>query len=152
MKFINILLIILLVNTVTNAQDKTIEAKIDALLSEMTLKEKVGQMNQYSSFFDVTGPAPKDGENKMRYEHIKTGQVGSMLNVRGAKQVREMQKLAVENSRLGIPLIFGFDVIHGHKTVSPIPLAEAASWDLEAIEKSARIAAIEAAAEGLNWT
>jgi len=152
MKFINILLIILLVNTVTNAQNKSIEAKIDALLSEMTLQEKVGQMNQYSSFFDVTGPAPDGGESKMRYEHIKTGQVGSMLNVRGAKQVRAMQKLAVENSRLGIPLIFGFDVIHGHKTVSPIPLAEAASWDLEAIEKSARIAAIEAAAEGLNWT
>jgi len=152
MKFINILLIVFLVNTVINAQEKTIEEKVDALLSEMTLKEKVGQMNQYTSFFDVTGPAPKDGDSKMRYEHIRTGQVGSMLNVRGAKQVREMQKLAVENSRLGIPIIFGFDVIHGHKTVAPIPLAEAASWDLEAIEKSARIAAIEAAAEGLNWT
>jgi len=151
-KIIYIIFAILLMTISVYAQKKDIEKKIDDLLSKMTLKEKVGQMNQYSSFFDVTGPAPGEGENKMRYEHIKTGQVGSMLNVRGAKQVREMQKLAVENSRLGIPLIFGFDVIHGHKTVSPIPLAEAASWDLEAIKKSARIAAIEAAAEGLNWT
>ncbi len=127
--------------------------KVEELLSKMTLEEKIGQMNQYSSFFDATGPAPKnDGYQKERYEHIKNGLVGSMLNVRGAKQVREMQKIAVENSRLGIPLIFGFDVIHGHKTVFPIPLAEAASWDLEAIQNGARVAAIEAAAEGLNWT
>lgn len=137
---------------VSVAQFSDIESKVDALLSEMTLEEKIGQMNQYSSFFDVTGPAPAEGHNKDKYNQIKVGLVGSMLNVRGAKQVREMQKLAVENSRLGIPLIFGFDVIHGHKTVTPIPLAESASWDLEAIEKSARIAAIEASAEGLNWT
>lgn len=134
------------------AQNEDIEKKVDALLAEMTLEEKIGQMNQYSSFFDVTGPAPAEGHNKDKYNHIKMGLVGSMLNVRGAKQVREMQKLAVENSRLGIPLIFGFDVIHGHKTVTPIPLAESASWDMEAIEHSARVAAIEAAAEGLNWT
>ncbi len=140
------------VSTVMMGQNKKTEKKIDKLLSKMTLEEKIGQMNQYTSFFDVTGPAPKDGDNKGKYEHIRNGQVGSMLNVRGAKAVREMQKLAVENSRLGIPLIFGFDVIHGHKTIFPIPLAEAASWDLEAIEQSARIAAIEASAEGLNWT
>jgi len=135
-----------------SAQNKKTEKKINKLLSKMTLEEKVGQMTQYTGFFDVTGPAPKDGDAKNKYNDIKSGRVGSMLNVRGAKQVREMQKLAVENSRLGIPLIFGFDVIHGHKTVFPIPLAEAASWDLEAIENSARIAAIEASAEGLNWT
>jgi len=133
-------------------QNKKVEKKVDKLLSKMTLEEKVGQMVQYNGFFDATGPAPKDGYAKDRYGHIKSGQVGSMLNVRGAKQVREMQKLAVEESRLGIPMIFGFDVIHGHKTITPVPLAESASWDLEAIEKSARIAAIEAAAEGLNWT
>ena len=75
-----------------------------------------------------------------------------MLNVNGVKEVREFQKLAVENSRLGIPLIFGFDVIHGHKTLAPIPLAEAASWDLEAIRRSAEVAATEAAAMGINWT
>jgi beta-glucosidase len=126
--------------------------RIDQLLSKMTLDEKIGQMNQYSSFFDVTGPAPKNGDSKDRYEHIKQGLVGSMLNVKGADNVREMQKLAVENSRLGIPLIFGYDVIHGYKTTSPIPLAEAASWDMEAIELSARIAAIESSASGINWT
>ncbi len=118
----------------------------------MTLEEKIGQMNQYTGFFDVTGPAPADGEAKKKYDHIKSGKVGSMLNVRGAEQVQKMQKLAVENSRLGIPIIFALDVIHGHKTIFPIPLAEAASWDLEAIEKGARVAAIEAAAQGLNWT
>lgn len=140
----------LFIATVIAQQD--LEKQIDDLLSKMTIEEKIGQMNQYTGFFDPTGPAPKDGANKNKYEHIKTGLVGSMLNVRGAKQVREMQKLAVEESRLGIPIIFGFDVIHGHKTISPIPLAESASWDMDAIEKSARIAAIEASAEGLNWT
>jgi len=129
-----------------------IDKKVDELLSRMTLEEKVGQMNQYNGFFDATGPVPAGGDAKHKYEHIKKGWVGSMLNVRGAQEVRKMQSLAVDSSRLGIPMIFGFDVIHGHKTLSPIPLAEAASWDLEAIEKSARIAAIEASAEGINWT
>ncbi len=129
-----------------------IDVKVENLLAQMTLEEKVGQMNQYNGFYDVTGPAPAEGDAKNKYEHIKSGWVGSMLNVRGANEVRKMQSLAVDSSRLGIPMIFGFDVIHGHKTLSPIPLAEAASWDLEAIEKSARIAAIEASAEGINWT
>ncbi|WP_242094701.1 beta-glucosidase BglX [Aestuariivivens sediminicola] len=132
--------------------DDGIAQKVEALLSRMTLEEKVGQMNQYSSFYDVTGPAPSDGKLKLKYEHLKKGLVGSMLNVNGVKEVREFQKLAVENSRLGIPLIFGFDVIHGHKTLAPIPLAEAASWDLEAIRRSAEVAATEAAAMGINWT
>jgi beta-glucosidase len=133
-----------------NAQNET-EQKVEDLLSKMTLEEKIGQMNQYSGFFDVTGPAPIFGENKNKYEHIKTGQVGSMLNVLGVEDIRKMQQLAVENSRLGIPLIFAYDVIHGYKTMAPIPLAEAASWDMQAIEKSARISAIEASAVGLNW-
>lgn len=145
-------IILLLFTTSVIAQDKKTEKKIDDLLKKMTLEEKVGQMNQYSGFFDATGPAPKEGNSKFKYDHIKSGKVGSMLNVRGAKQVRAMQKIAVEETRLGIPLIFGFDVIHGFKTISPIPLAESASWDLEAIEKSARIGAIEASAAGLNWT
>jgi len=126
--------------------------RVETLLSKMSLEEKIGQMNQYTGFFDVTGPAPDNGNNKAKYDNIKNGLVGSMLNVRGAEQVKEMQKLAVDNSPNGIPIIFGMDVIHGHKTQNPIPLAETASWDMEAIEKSARIAAIEAAAEGVNWT
>ncbi|KAA3620676.1 MAG: glycosyl hydrolase, partial [Bacteroidetes bacterium] len=123
-----------------NAQNE-IDQKVEDLLSKMTLEEKVGQMNQYSGFFDVTGPAPIFGESKNKYEHIKSGQVGSMLNVLGVKEVRKMQQLAVENSRLGIPLLFGYDVVHGYKTMAPIPLAEVASWDMEAIEKSTRVSA-----------
>lgn len=130
----------------------TIDRKVDSVLKLMTLEEKVGQMNQYNGFFDVTGPAPSEGEASKKYENIKKGLVGSMLNIRGVKDVKAMQKIAVEQTRLGIPLIFGFDVVHGYKTVSPIPLAEAASWDLKAMEKSAEIAAAEAAVAGLNWT
>jgi beta-glucosidase len=128
------------------------EKKIDALLAEMTLEEKVGQLNQYSSAFDVTGPPPSSGAQKVMYDQIRQGLVGSVLNVTGAEATRKMQQLAVENSRLRIPLIFGLDVIHGYRTMFPVPLGEAASWDMEAIERSARIAATEAAAAGLHWT
>lgn len=134
------------------AQNKTIAQKVDSLLNLMTLEEKVGQMNQYNGFWDVTGPVPEEGNAAIKYEHLKKGWVGSMLNVTGVENVRKLQKLVVEESRLGIPLIFGFDVIHGYKTVAPIPLAEAASWDLDAIKRSAQIAADEAAAVGINWT
>ncbi len=139
----------------TNFSEKNklpIDKKVDSVLKLMTLEEKVGQMNQYNGFWDVTGPAPKDGQAAKKYENLKKGLVGSMLNVRGVKDVKALQKIAVEETRLGIPLIFGFDVVHGYKTVSPIPLAEAASWDLEAMKKSAEIAAAEAAVSGLNWT
>ncbi|CAM1370158.1 beta-glucosidase BglX [Tenacibaculum xiamenense] len=136
-------------NTVVNS---SIERKIDSLLEVMTLEEKVGQMNQYNGFWDATGPVPNKGNQAEKYEDLKKGLVGSMLNVRGVKQVKALQKIAVEETRLGIPLIFGFDVIHGFKTIAPLPLAEAASWDLKIIEKSAKNAAEEAAAAGLNWT
>ncbi|MDW8853013.1 beta-glucosidase BglX [Flavobacterium sp. MMLR14_040] len=132
--------------------NKPIEERISLLMKEMTLEEKVGQMNQYNGSWDVTGPKPESGSNEEKYNNIKKGLVGSMLSVRGVKEVRAVQKMAVEETRLGIPLLFGFDVIHGYKTLSPIPLAEAASWDLEAIKNSAHIAAIEASASGLNWT
>ncbi|MEZ7516648.1 beta-glucosidase BglX [Flavobacterium frigidarium] len=133
-------------------KNKPTEERIDLLMKQMTLEEKVGQMNQYNGFWDVTGPAPKGGSAELKYEHLRKGWVGSMLTVRGVKEVRAVQKIAVEETRLGIPLIIGFDVIHGYKTLSPIPLAESASWDLEAIKKSAAIAADEASASGINWT
>lgn len=129
-----------------------LDRKVDSVLSLMTLEEKIGQMNQYNGFWEVTGPAPSNGQAAKKYEHLRKGWVGSMLNVKGVKDVKAIQKIAVEQTRLGIPILFGFDVIHGYKTISPIPLAEAASWDLEAMRKSAEIAAAEAAASGLNWT
>jgi beta-glucosidase len=118
----------------------------------MTLEEKVGQLNQYSSAIDVTGPPPSAGYQKVMYDQIRQGLVGSVFNVTGAEATRKMQQLAVEGSRLKIPMIFGLDVIHGYRTQFPVPLGEAASWDLAAIEQSARIGATEAAACGLHWT
>ena len=149
-KLITLLLItVLIVSCVNNSEKETF---INDLLSQMTLDEKIGQMNQYNGFWDATGPMPEGEYQKARYRDLKNGLVGSMLNVTGVDNVRALQKIAVEETRLGIPLIFAFDVIHGYETISPIPLAESASWDLEAIEKSARVAAIEASAAGLNWT
>lgn len=127
------------------------ESFVSDLLSKMTLEEKVGQMNQYNGFWDVTGPAPDGGDAARKYDDIKKGRVGSMLNITSVKEVRKIQELALQ-SRLGIPIIFGQDVVHGFRTISPIPMAEAASWDLKAIQASAELAAREAAAAGINWT
>ena len=133
--------------------DSPFAEKVDSILNLMTLEEKIGQMNQYNGFWNVTGPVPANDESANRkYDHLKKGWVGSMLNVRGVENVKAVQKIAVEETRLGIPLIIGFDVIHGYKTLSPIPLAESASWDMEAIKRSAEVAAAEAAASGINWT
>lgn len=128
--------------------EQEMKVKIDSLLSIMTLEEKIGQLTLYTSDYDVTGPTIREGYK----EDIKQGKVGAIFNAFGAEYTRMLQEMAVEETRLGIPLLFGYDVIHGHKTIFPIPLGESASWDLEAIEKSARIAAIEASAEGLHWT
>jgi beta-glucosidase len=130
------------------AQRKTIDQRVDSVLKLMTLDEKVGQMNQYNGPWAATGPLTND-DNLL--SQIKEGKVGSMLNVTGVKRTRELQELALQ-TRLKIPLLFGQDIIHGYRTVFPIPLAEAASWDLPAIEQSARIAATEAAAAGVHWT
>jgi beta-glucosidase len=129
-----------------------LESRVDSVMKLMTLEEKIGQLNQYNGFWEITGPTPKEGQAAKKYDDLKKGLVGSMLNVKGVKDVKALQMIAVEETRLGIPLLFGFDVIHGYKTISPIPLAEAASWDLSAIKKSAEIAAEEAASVGLNWT
>lgn len=142
----------ILKSPVSYSKENILNTKVDSVLQLMTLEEKIGQLNQYNGFWDITGPTPKEGQAAKKYEDLKKGLVGSMLNVKGVKDVKALQKIAVEQTRLGIPLLFGFDVIHGYKTISPIPLAEAASWDLEAIKKSAAIAAEEAASVGLNWT
>ncbi len=136
----------------SNNKSNSLDFKVDSILKLMTLEEKVGQLNQYNGFWEITGPTPKDGQAAKKYADLKNGLVGSMLNVKGVKDVRAIQKIAVEQTRLGIPLLFGFDVIHGYKTISPIPLAEAASWDLIAIKKSAAMAAEEASSVGINWT
>ena len=146
------LLSAVLVTTSVFAQKQPIAWRVDSVLQLMTLEEKVGQMNQYNGFWNATGPAPAGGDAATKYQHLRNGWVGSVLNVQGVEEVRAMQRVAVEETRLGIPLIFACDVIHGYKTLSPIPLAEAASWDLLAIEKSAQNGAEEATAYGLNWT
>ena len=130
-----------------NEADRKMNAFIDSLLSQMTLEEKIGQLNLVSIGFDVTGPVVSENVE----EKIKAGRVGGVFNTYTPIAVRKLQEMAVNETRLGIPLLFGFDVIHGHRTIFPQPLGLAASWDLEAIERSARIAAIEASADGLNW-
>ncbi len=130
------------------AQKKSIDQKVDSVLRLMTLEEKVGQMNQYNGDWEATGPITNDGDKQTQ---IRNGAVGSMLNVTGVAHTRTLQKIAME-ARLKIPLLFGQDVIHGYRTIFPIPLGEAASWDLQAMEQSARIAAIEASAAGVHWT
>ena len=131
-----------------SAQKKTITQKVDSLLKRMTLEEKIGQLNQYNDDGGATGPVTQDND---KVNQVRRGQVGSMLNTLGTDRTSSWQKIAME-SRLKIPLIFGQDVIHGFKTTFPIPLAEAASWDLEAIELSARVGATEASASGIHWT
>ncbi len=121
---------------------------IDDLMNQMTLEEKIGQLTLYTSDMDHTGPFIRDHY----LEDIRAGRVGAIFNAYTADYTRELQHMAVEETRLGIPLLFGYDVIHGHRTIFPIPLGETASWDMEAIEESARIAAREATAEGLHWT
>lgn len=118
------------------------------LMSRMTLEEKIGQLNLLTSGWDVTGPTLREGYR----EDVKAGNVGAIFNAHTAAYTRSLQKLAVEETRLGIPLLFGYDVIHGYKTIFPISLGEVASWDLAAIEEAARVAAVEASAAGVNWT
>lgn len=123
-------------------------AFVDSLLALMTVEEKLGQLTQYSGRWSVTGPTvPQGGE-----EEVAAGRVGSFLNIIGVEPTRRVQRIAVEESRLGIPLIFGYDVIHGFRTIFPVPLAETASWNLDLAEQAARIAAREASSSGVHWT
>lgn len=131
--------------------EKSTDQKVDSLLALMTLEEKVGQLNMYNGTWEFTGPVPADANSQDKAEMIKNGQVGAMLNVLTAEGTYEAQKLAVENSRLGIPLLFGYDVIHGYKTMFPIPLGQAASWDANVGQRSSRIAAEEMSSTGLHW-
>lgn len=124
------------------------EAKVDSIMSLMTLQEKIGQTVMYGGSWDQTGPIV--GADNGRY--IREGKMGAMLNAMSVKGTRDLQKIALEETRLGIPLLFGYDVIHGHRTIFPINLGLAASWDLKMVEESSRIAAEEASAEGIHWT
>jgi beta-glucosidase len=124
------------------------QAFVDSVLRGMTLEEKVGQLNQPSGLGQPTGP----GGAPAGIDQVQRGEVGSFLNVVGADTVARLQRVAVEQSRTHIPLLFGLDVIHGYRTTFPVPLAESNSWDPAAAEQSARIAAAEASADGVNWT
>ena len=128
--------------------DREMTLFVDALMKKMTLEEKIGQLNLCTGGSFFTGPAVAQDNQGL----IKQGNVGAILNTFGVDNVTALQKMAVEETRLGIPLIFGLDVVHGFRTIFPIPLAQACSWDLEAIEKSEQIAASEATAMGINWT
>lgn len=130
------------------ATDQKMNTFITQLMSKMTLDEKIGQLNLAAVGFDVTGPILSQGVN----EKIEKGLMGGVFNTFTPQAVRKLQELAITKSRLKIPLLFGYDVIHGHKTIFPIPLGLSTSWDLDLVEKSARIAAREASADGLNWT
>ena len=122
--------------------------KADSIISLMTLEEKIGQLNLPASGDFTTGLASSSNIA----EKIKAGSVGGLFNIKTAEKIRAVQKIAVEESRLGIPMIFGMDVIHGYETLFPIPIGMSSIWDMELVEKSARIAAIEASADGINWT
>jgi beta-glucosidase len=132
------------------ADGPRVERAIDSIITGLSLQEKIGQLVQYSGGFD-TGPSGPRLNDEQR-QAIREGKTGSLFNVIGASMTRDLQRIAVEEARAKIPLIFGLDVIHGLKTTFPIPLAEAASWDLEAVELSARVSAREASSSGIHWT
>ena len=133
---------------ITISAQKSIDQKVTELMAKMTLEEKIGQLNQYNDDITATGPVTKDAD---KAGQVRAGKLGSILNAIGAKNTKNWQDQAMQ-SRLKIPLLFGQDVIHGFRTTFPIPLGETATWDMNLIEKSARIAATEASAYGIHWT
>ena len=150
-KKLSILFAIVLSGTISVQAQKSpqdMNRFIDALMKKMTVDEKIGQLNLPVTGDITTGQAKSsDIAGK-----IKRGEVGGLFNLKGVEKIRDVQKLAVANSRLGIPLLFGMDVIHGYETIFPIPLGLSCTWDMKAIEESARIAAVEASADGISWT
>lgn len=144
--FVLLALCVALMNVV--AQNKPMKEFVDELLSKMTLKEKLGQMNLLPAGNITTGAA----QNNPIVQQIKDGELGGVFNIKGLNEIRTLQEMAIKKSRLGIPLLVGMDVIHGYETIFPVPLALACSWNFEGIENSARVAALEASAEGVNWT
>ena len=128
--------------------DKKLNARVDALLAQMTLQEKIGQLSQYTAGSLITGPTGQ----KLDFDSmIAKGEIGSLFNVTGAKETNHYQHIAMEQSRLHIPLLFGLDVIHGHRTTFPVPLAMAASFDPDIVQQACRVAATEARQDGINW-
>ena len=150
MKFLQRLMIVLLIASSyqATAQDAKMKTFIDALMKKMTLEEKLGQMNLPGAGDITTGQAGNSDIAKK----IKEGKVGGLFNIKSVVKIRDVQTIAVEQSRLKIPLLFGMDVIHGYETVFPIPLGLACTWDMNLIKRSAQIAATEASADGINWT
>ena len=130
------------------SKNTAMDTFVTELMSKMTLEEKIGQMNLLTSDLDVTGPTIRASYK----QDILRGHVGAIFNAFTPEYTEKLQRMAVEKTRLGIPLLFGYDVIHGHKTIFPISLGESASWDLQAIEAGARVAAKEASADGIHWT
>ena len=148
MKKLFVLLALCVASMNVVAQNKPMKEFVDELLSKMTLKEKLGQMNLLPAGNITTGAA----QNNPIVQQIKDGELGGVFNIKGLDDIRTLQEMAIKKSRLGIPLLVGMDVIHGYETIFPVPLALACSWNLQGIENSARVAALEASAEGVNWT
>lgn len=148
MKKLFVLLTLCVVSMNVVAQSKPMKEFVDELLSKMTLKEKLGQMNLLPAGNITTGAV----QNNPIVQQIKDGELGGVFNIKGLNEIRTLQEMAIKKSRLGIPLLVGMDVIHGYETIFPVPLALACSWNLQGIENSARVAALEASAEGVNWT
>ena len=148
MKKLFVLLALCVASMNVVAQNKPMKEFVDELLSKMTLKEKLGQMNLLPAGNITTGAA----QNNPIVQQIKDGELGGVFNIKGLNEIRTLQEMAIKKSRLGIPLLVGMDVIHGYETIFPVPLALACSWNLKGIENSARVAALEASAEGVNWT
>src|SRR5579862_9832934 len=145
-KVLTIVLVLLTVEFI-QAQDAKMNAFVSDLMSKMTVDEKIGQLNLVTPGGAVTGSVVSKGVD----DKIRQGMVGGLFGITGPDKVRQAQDIAVKNSRLHIPLIFGLDVIHGHRTIFPIPLGMSATWDMNLIERSAKIAASEATGEGINW-